>query len=109
MVKGAAQSSPTCPTQQRISCCRRGASLDTFRVHLSQVSCSWLGAATATAKDGPWPSLVPFEDESQLSELQLVTDLQLAVTHENALLASYELPSAPVVVEEPHLVKLKRC
>eukprot|EP00435_Cladocopium_sp_Y103_P055273 s765_g18.t1 len=57
---------------------------------LLQVSCSWLGAA----------------DESQLAELQKVTDLRLAVTHKsgdsvNAALARYQLPASPVVVEDP--------
>lgn len=61
---------------------------------LLQVSCSWLGAATATAKD-----------EGQLAELQKVTDLKLAVTHRsgdavNAALAKYQLPAKPVVVED---------
>lgn len=61
---------------------------------LLQVSCSWLGAAVATAKD-----------ESQLAELQKVTDLRLAVTHKsgdsvNAALARYQLPASPVIVED---------
>lgn len=61
---------------------------------LLQVSCSWLGAAVATAKD-----------ESQLAELQKVTDLRLAVTHTagdsvNAVLARYPLPASPVIIED---------
>lgn len=61
---------------------------------LLQVSCSWLGAAVATAKD-----------ESQLAELQKVTDLRLAVTHKsgdsvNAALARYQLSASPVIVED---------